>query len=81
MIGEITLTLDCNNFDREKTKTLPFENRKNIVKIAQSPTGHFLVSVDEDGRAILFNMREMVVLHYFAFKGPIGDIQFSPDSR
>lgn len=30
-----------------KSRTLPFENRKNIARIALSPDAHILVSVDE----------------------------------
>ncbi|KAJ7064813.1 quinon protein alcohol dehydrogenase-like superfamily [Mycena amicta] len=53
-----------------KSFTLPFENRKNIAAIALSPDANVLISVDEDGRALLVNYRRGVVLHHFNFKNP-----------
>ncbi|KAF7318872.1 Small nucleolar ribonucleoprotein complex subunit [Mycena chlorophos] len=64
-----------------KSWTLPFENRKNIASIALSPDANVLISVDEDGRALLVNFRRGVVLHHFNFKKPVKDIKFSPDGK
>ncbi|TFK38091.1 WD40-repeat-containing domain protein [Crucibulum laeve] len=64
-----------------KSRTFAFENRKNIVSIALSPDGNVLVSVDEDGRALLVNARRGVVLHHFNFHKPVKDIKFSPDGK
>ena len=59
------------------------ETRKNVARMALSPDALYLLVVDVEGKAIFFNMREMVVLHHVTFKGgsAIGDIKFSPDSR
>ncbi|KAI0049222.1 WD repeat protein [Auriscalpium vulgare] len=62
-----------------KSFTFPFQNRKNIAAIALSPDGNVLISVDEDGRALLVNFRRGVVLHHFNFHKPVNAIQFSPD--
>ncbi|THH11416.1 hypothetical protein EW145_g645 [Phellinidium pouzarii] len=62
-----------------KSYTLPFENRKNIAAIALSPDGNVLISVDEDGRALLVNFRRRAVLHHFNFKKPVNVVKFSPD--
>ncbi|KAF9051423.1 WD40-repeat-containing domain protein [Panaeolus papilionaceus] len=64
-----------------KSFTLPSENRKNIASIALSPDGNVLISVDEDGRALLVNARKGVVLHHFNFHKPVKSIEFSPDGK
>ncbi|KAJ3016699.1 hypothetical protein HKX48_003903 [Thoreauomyces humboldtii] len=64
-----------------KSFTLPFENRKDIVRLALSPNGALLITVDEDGRALLVNFQRKVVLHHFNFKTPVHDMQFSPNGR
>ena len=64
-----------------KSFTFPFENRKNIDVIALSPDGNVLISVDEDGRALLVNARRGVVLHHFNFQKQVRDIEFSPDGK
>ncbi|KAI0703655.1 WD40 repeat-like protein [Cerioporus squamosus] len=64
-----------------KSYTFPFENRKNIAAIALSPDANVLLSVDEDGRALLVNFKRGVVLHHFNFQKPVKAIKFSPDGR
>ncbi|POY71835.1 hypothetical protein BMF94_5196 [Rhodotorula taiwanensis] len=64
-----------------KSRTLAFENRKNIARIALSPDANVLISVDEDGRAVLVNFKRSTVLHHFNFKKPVRDIKFSPDGK
>ncbi|KIM91497.1 hypothetical protein PILCRDRAFT_810776 [Piloderma croceum F 1598] len=64
-----------------KSYTFPFENRKNIAAIALSPDANVLVTVDEDGRALLVNFRRGVILHHFNFHKPVKDIKFSPDGK
>ncbi|CEQ40342.1 SPOSA6832_01966, partial [Sporobolomyces salmonicolor] len=64
-----------------KSRTLAFENRKNIARVALSPDASVLISVDEDGRAVLVNFKRSTVLHHFNFKKPVRDIKFSPDGK
>ncbi|KZT60952.1 WD40 repeat-like protein [Calocera cornea HHB12733] len=66
---------------KNTSRTFSFENRKNISVIALSPDSNLLISVDEDGRALLINFRRGTVLHHFNFKKPVDDIKFSPDGR
>jgi len=64
-----------------KCITLNIENRKNISRLALSPDGHSLLSVDEDGHAIFINFLKRVVVGEFHFKKAVQDIKFSPDSQ
>lgn len=92
--GNIIFTPDGNSllspvgnrvsvFDLVNNKSFTFslENRKNIAAIALSPDSNVLISVDDDGRALLVNFRRGVVLHHFNFKKPVRDIKFSPNGR
>ncbi|KAF9787924.1 WD40 repeat-like protein [Thelephora terrestris] len=92
--GNIVFTPDGNSvlspvgnrvsvFDlvNNKSRTLPFENRKNIAAIALSPDSNVLITVDEDGRALLANFKRGVVLHHFNFHDPVRTIKFSPDGK
>lgn len=62
-----------------KSFTFNYEHRKNIAAIALNPQGSLMISVDEDGRAILVNFKARTVLHHFNFKNQVRCIQFSPD--
>eukprot|EP00842_Homolaphlyctis_polyrhiza_P001800 jgi/Hompol1/2620/HPOL_002982-RA len=64
-----------------KSFTMPFENRKDIVRMALSPNAALLITVDEDGRALLINFQRQVVLHHHSFKAAVRDLAFSPDGR
>lgn len=64
---------------KSETQTLPCENAKNVHRIAISPDGALLLSVDEDGKSLLISMRQRVALHHFSFKGPVSALEFSPD--
>ncbi|KAJ3289898.1 hypothetical protein HK104_007150 [Borealophlyctis nickersoniae] len=77
-VGNRVTVFDLVN---NKSKTLPFENRKNISRLALSPNGALLITVDEDGRALLVNFQRHVVLHRHNFKTPVRDLQFSPNGR
>ncbi|KZT23719.1 WD40 repeat-like protein [Neolentinus lepideus HHB14362 ss-1] len=92
--GNIVFTPDGNSvlspvgnrvsvFDlvNNKSFTFPFENRKNIAAIALSPDSNVLISIDEDGRALLVNYRRRVVLHHFNFHKPVKAVKFSPDGK
>jgi periodic tryptophan protein 2 len=69
------------DLEASRSATFPFESRKNIACISLSPNGDLLISVDEEGHALLVNHRRAVVLSHFNFKGKVAAIQFSPDGR
>ncbi|KAG5518678.1 hypothetical protein PMAC_002647 [Pneumocystis sp. 'macacae'] len=88
--GNLVFTLDnrlfspvgnrVTQFDLERniSVTFPFENAKNIRCIAISPTSTLLLSIDEDGRAVLVNVIRRTVLYHFNFGESVQDAQFSP---
>src|SRR6266487_4280222 len=67
----------CSN----KSYTLPFAHRKNISRINLTPRGNILLTVDEDGRAILTNFTRRIALHHFSFRSPVSALSFSPSGR
>ncbi|KAI9758433.1 MAG: hypothetical protein M4579_003062 [Chaenotheca gracillima] len=64
-----------------KSYTFPFAHRKNIARIALSPRGNLLLSIDEDGRAILTNFQRRLALHHLSFKSNVSALAFSPSGR
>ncbi|KAL0096596.1 WD40 repeat-like protein [Phycomyces blakesleeanus] len=64
-----------------KSYTMPFDMSKNIVCMALSPQATLLITIDQDGRALLVNFPRQVVLHHFNFKEKVKAIQFSPDGK
>ncbi|TQS34299.1 hypothetical protein Golomagni_05323 [Golovinomyces magnicellulatus] len=64
-----------------KSYTFPFAHRKNISRLDLTPRGKLLLSVDEDGRAILTNVPRRIALHRLTFKGPVTALAFSPSGR
>ncbi|EAA31947.1 periodic tryptophan protein 2 [Neurospora crassa] len=69
------------NLVDNKSYTLPFSHRKNIARIGLTPQGNLLLSIDEDGQAILTNVPRRVVLYHFSFKAPVTALSFSPSGR
>ncbi|KAG1660074.1 hypothetical protein FOA52_006420 [Chlamydomonas sp. UWO 241] len=63
------------------SQTMPFENLKQIRTLCISPSGALLLSIDEDGRALLINKHRRALLHHFSFKGPVAVAKFSPDGK
>ena len=66
---------------RNKSHTLPFAHRKNISRIGLTPRGNLLLSVDEDGQAILTNVLRRISIYNFSFKSPVTALAFSPSGR
>ena len=49
--------------------------------MALNPRGNLLLSIDEDGHAILLNFLRQIVLHHFSLKGIVSALAFSPCGR
>lgn len=52
-----------------------------IRTLCLSPDGVLLLSIDEEGRALLINRTRKVLLHHFSFKAPVAAATFSPDGK
>lgn len=70
-----------NRLRSNKSHTLPFAHRKNISRIGLTPKGNLLLTIDEDGRAILTNVHRRVALYHFSFRAPPTAIAFSPSGK
>jgi periodic tryptophan protein 2 len=64
-----------------KSHTLPFAHRQNIARIALHPRGQLLLTVDEQGFAILSHFQRRIVLYHFSLKDSVSALEFSPDGR
>ncbi|KAK5089805.1 U3 snoRNP protein [Exophiala xenobiotica] len=69
------------NLTKNTSYTLPFAHRRNIVHIDLTSNGNLLLTVDEDGRAILTIFPRRTSIYHFSFKGNITALKFSPDGR
>ncbi|XP_057725942.1 periodic tryptophan protein 2 [Arachis stenosperma] len=64
---------------KSHTTTLPCQSSSNISRIAVSPDGTFLLTVDDRNRCHFINLSRRVVLHRISFKHPVSVAKFSPD--
>ncbi|KAI0124381.1 WD40-repeat-containing domain protein [Xylariales sp. AK1849] len=69
------------NLVENKSYTLPFAHRKNIARIGLTPRGNLLLSIDEDGQAILTNVPRRVSIYHFSFRSQVSALSFSPSGR
>ncbi|CAM8882854.1 unnamed protein product [Rhodiola kirilowii] len=64
---------------KSETVTLPCQSSSNISRIAVSPNGVFLLTVDDNKRCLFINLRRRVVLHRITFKDSVSVLKFSPN--
>ncbi|KKY36250.1 putative periodic tryptophan protein 2 [Diaporthe ampelina] len=69
------------NLVDNKSYTLPFAHRKNIARIGLTPQGNLLLTIDEDGHAILTNIARRIAVYNFSFKASPTALSFSPSGR
>ncbi|KAK6453871.1 WD40-repeat-containing domain protein [Scheffersomyces xylosifermentans] len=81
LLSPVGNRVSCFDLVQNRSFTFSYEHRKNIARIALNKQGTLLLSVDEDGRAILVNFVSRTVLHHFNFKDSVRDLQFSPDGH
>lgn len=64
-----------------KSFTFEYEHRRDIATLDLNCQSTLLLSIDEDGRAILTNFKSRTVLHHFNFKEHCYRVKFSPDGK
>jgi periodic tryptophan protein 2 len=69
------------NLTKSTSYTLPFAHRKNITHLDLTANGQLLLTIDEDGRAILTLFPRRIAIYHFSFKGPVSALAFSPNSK
>ena len=69
------------NLTKNASYTLPFAHRRNITHLDLTPNGQLLLTIDEDGRAILTLLPRRISIYHFSFKGPVTALAFSPSGR
>lgn len=77
-VGNRVTVFDLVN---NKSHTLPFAHRRNIARLALNPKGNLLLSVDEDGQAILTHLQRRISLYHFSFKGTVSALSFAPSGQ
>ena len=69
------------NLTKNTSYTLPLTHRKNITHLDLTPDGNLLLTIDEDGRAILSIFPRRLAIYHFSFKSTVTSLAFSPDGR
>ncbi|KAL8151638.1 hypothetical protein V2J09_021446 [Rumex salicifolius] len=81
LISPVGNRISVTDLVKSETITLPCQSSSNIIRLAVSPDGLFLLAVDENSRAQFINLRRRIVLHRITFKGPVSDVEFSPNGQ
>ncbi|KAK5056807.1 hypothetical protein LTR84_012339 [Exophiala bonariae] len=69
------------NLTKNTSYTLPFAHRRNISHLDLTADGKLLLTVDEDGRAILSIFTRRIAIYHFSFKTPVSALAFSPSGK
>ncbi|KAJ4849893.1 U3 snoRNP protein [Turnera subulata] len=81
LISPVGNRVSITDLLKSQTITLPTQSSSNIRRIAASPDGTFLLTVDENRRCQFINVPRRVVLHRITFKDTVNALQFSPDGE
>uniref|UniRef100_A0A803LN58 Small-subunit processome Utp12 domain-containing protein n=1 Tax=Chenopodium quinoa TaxID=63459 RepID=A0A803LN58_CHEQI len=81
LISSVGNRISITNLIKSNTITLPCQFSANIIRIAVSPDGNFILAVDENSRAQFINIHRRIVLHRITFKGKVSALQFSPNGQ
>lgn len=81
LLSPVGNRVSCFDLINNKSFTFNYQHRKNVSRIALNKQGTLMITVDDNGRAILVNFVSRVVLHHFNFKGIVYDIKFSNDGH
>ncbi|KAI5963560.1 PWP2 [Candida pseudojiufengensis] len=78
LLSPVGNRVSCFDLIKSQSFTFPYQHRKNIQCLALNKQNTLMISIDEDGRAILVNFISRIVLHHFNFKSKVNTIKFSP---
>ncbi|KAK4479702.1 hypothetical protein RD792_015233 [Penstemon davidsonii] len=81
LISPVGNRVSVTDLVKSETITLPCQASTNLRRIAASPDGVFLLTVDENNRCLFINLPRRAVLHRLSFKHTVSDAKFSPDGR
>nr|XP_023881876.1 periodic tryptophan protein 2 [Quercus suber]POE73777.1 periodic tryptophan protein 2 [Quercus suber] len=79
LISPVGNRVSVTDLIKSQTLTLPIQSSADISRLAVSPDGVFLITVDNNRRCLFINLRRHVILHRISFKSPVTALQFSPD--
>ncbi|KAF5453210.1 hypothetical protein F2P56_028127 [Juglans regia] len=78
LISPVGNRVTVTDLVKSQTVTLPVQSSSDICRLAVSPDGVFLLTVDGNNRCLLINLHRHVVLHRISFKHPVNALAFSP---
>ncbi|KAL9350642.1 hypothetical protein Peur_057897 [Populus x canadensis] len=81
LISPVGNRVSITDLIKSQTITLPLQSSSNIRRIAASPDGTFLLTVDENHRCHFINTARRVILHRINFKNTVNAVKFSPDGK
>lgn len=81
LISPVGNRVSVTDLLKSETITLPCQTSTNIRRIAASPDGVFLLTVDDNNRCLFINLPRRTVLHRLSFKHPVSDVKFSPNGH
>ncbi|EEF44743.1 periodic tryptophan protein 2 [Ricinus communis] len=81
LISPVGNRVSITDLIKSQTITLPLQSSSNIRRIAASPDGTFLITIDENNRCQFINIPRRVVLHRISFKKPVSSVRFSPNGK
>lgn len=81
LISPVGNRVSVTDLIKSQSITLPVQSSSNIRRLAVSPDGAFLLTVDDNNRCLFINLHRHVVLHRLKFKYPVSAVQFSPDGK
>ncbi|KAL8943682.1 MAG: hypothetical protein Q9216_000881 [Gyalolechia sp. 2 TL-2023] len=69
------------DLSQNSSYTLPLSHRRNISCLALAPDGKLLLTVDDDGQAVLTYLPRRLTLHHLSLKAPVIALAISPSGR
>ncbi|XP_021298575.1 periodic tryptophan protein 2 homolog [Herrania umbratica] len=81
LISPLGNRVSVTDLVKSQTVTLPIQSSSNIRRIAASPDGVFLLTVDDNYRCLFINIPRRVVLHRITFKHPVSAVKFNPNGK